>query len=300
MKALVTGASGFVGTYLCAHLATEGDDVVATDRATGGADILDADAMHALMADHSPDAVYHLAGQADVAASWAEPVATLRSNAEGTQNVLAAASEAGVSRVLAVTSAEVYGLTSADQQPINETLPLNPSSPYAASKAAAEMVCVQWANAGLNVIRARAFNHLGPGQSERFVAAALAGRIVRAQQQGESAISVGNLDARRDFTDVRDVVRAYRLLATNGQPGEAYNVCSGVDVAIAELAELVIQQSGHHVELVPDPVLQRPSDLAVLRGDPAKLMAATGWRPQIPLTTTVDDLIDFTRTASAV
>ncbi len=298
MKALVTGASGFVGRYLCDHLLSAGDQVVPTDRATGGADILDADAMRRLVAEHSPEAIYHLAGQADVAASWQAPVATLRSNAEGTQNVLAAAAEAGVAAVLAVTSAEVYGLTTKEQQPIDETMPLNPASPYAASKAAAEMVCVQWANSGLHVIRARAFNHLGPGQSERFVAAALAGRVVRAQQAGQSSISVGNLEARRDFTDVRDVVRAYRLLVTNGIPGEAYNVCSGSDVAIAELVNLVVQRSGHAVTLVPDPNLQRPSDLPVLRGDPTKLMDATGWKPEIALATTVDDLIAFSRAAS--
>lgn len=291
MKALITGAGGFVGAHLIGHLEECGDQIISTDRRTGGADIVDRDAIGAVISDASPEVVYHLAGQADVAASWANPQETLRSNAEGTMNVLEAASRAGADRVIVVTSAEVYGRIDPDDLPIAETVPLAPASPYAASKAAAEMICIQWANTGLGVIRARAFNHLGPGQSERFVAAALAGRMVRAVQQGEGAISVGNLDARRDFTDVRDVVRAYRLLAQHGTAGEAYNVCSGVDRSIGELVSLFTERIGHPIELVPDPDLQRPSDLPVLRGDPSKIHATTGWTPSIPIERTVDDII---------
>ena len=298
MRALVTGAGGFVGHHLVDHLREYGDEVIGTDRTTGGADMLDPGAGSELIGAAGPDTIFHLAGQADVAASWADPAGTLRSNAEGTLNVLAAARRHDVERVVAVTSAEVYGLVRADDLPITEDLPLNPSSPYAASKAAAEMLAIQWANAGLCVVRARAFNHLGPGQSERFVAAALAGRIVRAQQAGETTITVGNLDARRDFTDVRDVVAAYRLLALHGGAGEAYNVCSGIDRSIAELVALFRARSGHLVDLVPDPALQRPSDLPVLRGDPAKLMALTGWQPRIPIEQTVDDIISHARAES--
>ena len=295
MRALVTGAGGFVGHHLVDHLSECGDEVTGTDRTTGGADMLDPDAVSELVGAVLPDTIYHLAGQADVAASWADPAGTLRSNAEGTLNVLAAARRHDVERVVTVTSAEVYGLVRAHDLPITEDLPLNPSSPYAASKAAAEMIAIQWANAGVCVVRARAFNHLGPGQSERFVAAALAGRIVRAQEAGDATITVGNLDARRDFTDVRDVVAAYRLLALHGAAGEAYNVCSGIDRSIAELVELFRKRSGHLVKLIPDPAHQRPSDLPVLRGDPAKLAALTGWEPRIPIEQTVDDIISYAR-----
>lgn len=292
MKALITGAGGFVGTHLARHLVEEGDEVIATDRRTGGADILDRAAIAEAVTGPRPDVVYHLAGQADVAASWDDPQGTLRSNAEGTLNVLEAAAAAGVQRVIVVTSAEVYGLVRSDDLPVTENLPLNPGNPYAASKAAAEMVAIQWANAGLDVIRARAFNHLGPGQSERFVAAALAGRMIRARATGEHRIPVGNLDARRDFTDVRDVVRAYRLLAIHASAGEAYNVCSGVDRSVRELVDLFIAGMDWPIELIPDPDLQRPSDLPVLRGDAEKLRSATGWQPTIPLEQTVADILD--------
>ena len=299
MRALITGAGGFVGAHLARHLETAGDHVVCTDRRTGGPDILDVDAIAAIVRDSEADVVYHLAGQADVAASWQDPQGTLRDNAEGTLNVLRAATESGIGRVLVVSSAEVYGKISAAALPITEQQPLDPASPYAASKAAAEMVCIQWANAGLGVVRARAFNHLGPGQSERFVASALAGRMVRAKTAGERQITVGNLDARRDFTDVRDVVRAYRLLAIHGEAGEAYNVCSGVDRSIRELVDVFVDRLSHPLELTPDPALQRPSDLPVLRGDPTKIRTITGWEPSIALVTTVDDIIGHAQHVAA-
>lgn len=295
MHALITGAGGFVGRHLAAHLESCGDSVVATDRATGGPDILDPGAISGVIRAAAPEVIYHLAGQADVAASWADPVATLRSNAEGTLNVLVAAAEAGVDRVIAVTSAEVYGNVDPTDLPITELTPLNPASPYAASKAAAEMIATAWANKGLGVIRARAFNHLGPGQSERFVASAIAARIVRAQDTGVDSISVGNLEARRDFTDVRDVVRAYRRLATDGVAGQAYNVCSGIDRSIAELVQLIFECTGRSVELIPDPELQRPSDLPVLCGDPSKIYEATRWSPQIPIEVTIEDIVAAAR-----
>lgn len=292
MRALVTGANGFVGTHLIAHLLECNDSVVSTDRAIDGTDILDGGAIAKVIANTKPEIIYHLAGQSDVAASWTNPAATLRINAEGTMNVCEAASAANVSRVIVVTSAEIYGLVPPQNLPINEEHPFNPANPYAVSKAAAEMVAIYWANQGLGVIRARAFNHLGPGQSERFIASAIAGRIVRAQANGQPSIRVGNLEARRDFTDVRDVVRAYRNLAENGDLGEAYNVCSGIDLSIAELVELIFEVCGKQLELIPDPALQRPSDLAVLRGDNSKLRTHTGWAPNTPITKTIADVID--------
>lgn len=297
MRAIVTGAGGFVAHHLLEHLQVSGDDVIATDRANGGPDVTDADALGRLFGDSGADVVYHLAGQADVAASWRDPTGTFRANGEGTVAVLAAAADAGIGRVLVVSSAEVYGIVAPERMPITEQAPLDPASPYAASKAAAEMAAIQWAKRGLGVVRARAFNHLGPGQTERFVAPALAGRLVRAAAAGDRSISVGNLDARRDFTDVRDVVRAYRLLALEGQAGAAYNVCSGVDHVIADVAQMLLDRTDPSIELTPDPELQRPSDLPVLRGDNSAIAAAVGWAPEISLSTTLDDVVAAARTA---
>lgn len=291
MRALVTGAGGFVGRHLVAHLVSCGDEVVETDRATGGPDVVDVGAMAGLVAEVAPEVVFHLAGQADVAGSWRDPVGTLRANAEGTLATLAACAGAGVGRVVVVTSAEVYGRVDAGAMPIGEDRVLDPVSPYAASKAAAEMICVAWANQGLGVVRARAFNHLGPGQSEAFVAPAIAARLVRARRDGVGHISVGNLEARRDFTDVRDVVRAYRMLAVDGVSGEAYNVCSGRHHSIAEVVEELLTLTGHEVELVTDPALARPSDVPLLVGDPAKIRAQCGWEPEIDLSTTLADVV---------
>ena len=244
--------------------------------------------------------IYHLAAWADVAGSWDEPVTTIRVNVEGTLNVLDAAREAGVSRVLAVTSADVYGPVDEADLPLDENAPLRPVSPYAASKAAADMLCVQATlGHGLDVVRVRAFNHLGPGQSDKFVASALASRIVANERSGGEVVRVGNLDARRDFTDVRDVVKAYRLLMTSGVGGDVYHVCSGVDRPVRELAETLVALAESSMRLETDPDLLRPVDLKVLRGDPSKTRAATGWRPEIPIETTLSDLLDHWRSLPA-
>ena len=291
MRALVTGASGFVGRHLVAHLTACGDDVTASE-----AEITDPEGLDADFAGPRPDAVYHLAAQADVKASFTAAAATLRVNAEGTLNVLDAARRAGADRVVVVSSADVYGRLQPAELPVNESAPMRPVTPYGASKAAAEMVCVQaGADPGLDVVRARAFNHLGPGQSDRFVAAALAARIAQNELTGADIVPVGNLQARRDFTDVRDVVRAYRLLAERGQCGEAYNVCSGTTVSVGEMAEALLARARHPMRLTADDELFRPVDVAEIRGDPSKLQAATGWRPEVKLEQTLDDLLDYWR-----
>lgn len=296
MKVLVTGAGGFVGHHLAAHLQEAGDEVMTTDRSTDGLDITDAPAMLEAFRSRQPDVVYHLAGASDVGGSWSTPQATFRSNAEGTLNVLWAAREAGVERVLTVGSADVYGKVAAADLPISESLAMRPVSPYAASKASADHVALQ-ANLGFgqHVIRARPFNHLGPGQSNRFVAAALAARVASNELSGESKVSVGNLSPRRDFTDVRDVVRAYRLLVEHGTAGEVYNVCSGQAIAVQTLADEFISLATIPMELVTDPDLERPVDIPVLLGDNARIHADTGWEPQIPLATTLRDLLDDQR-----
>ena len=292
MRALVTGANGFVGIHLVRHLRASGDDVVESS-----IDITDRDRIAAHVAEQAPDVVYHLAAQADVSGSWAAPIPTLRVNVEGTLNILDAAVAAGVDRMLAVTSADIYGPVDEADLPLTENQPVRPVSPYAASKASADIMCVTAGLAhGLDVVRARSFNHLGPGQNEKFVASAIASRVVANEPSGDREVRVGNLEARRDFTDVRDVVRAYRLLMTEGQAGEVYHVCSGVDRPVGELADRLIAMAAHDMELVVDPELFRPVDLKVLRGDHTKITAATGWTPEIDIQTTLADLLDFWRT----
>lgn len=294
VRALITGASGFVGRHLVAVLTEAGDTVIASN-----ADITDRDALLREFADAEADVVYHLAAQADVGGSWDRPIETFRVNAEGTMNVLDAARLSGVDRVVAVTSADLYGKVSDADMPLRETQPLRPVSPYGASKAAADMICVQAGlGHGLDVIRVRAFNHLGPGQSEHFVASAIASRIARAEADGTKTVSVGNLDARRDFTDVRDVVLAYRALMVDGEPGEAYHVCSGRDRSVRELADILIAHSTADITLETDPELMRPVDLKVLRGDNTKISERTGWSPTIPIEQTLRDLLDTWRTAT--
>lgn len=297
VRALVTGASGFVGRHLVHHLEALGQQVTAVDRTTDGVDITDAAAVHRLVGEIAPDVVYHLAGWADVGGSWAAPVEAFRANAEGTLNLLLAAAEAGVKRVLAVSSADVYGIVTPEELPLTEDSPLRPASPYAASKVAADYLGLQaWLGRQLPVIRVRAFNHLGPGQTDKFVAPALASRVARAEIEGGDVITVGDLSARRDFTDVRDVVRAYQLLVENGEPGEVYNVCSGVDLAVQDLADQLVAQSRVPLRLEVDPSLLRPVELPVLRGSHDRLTAATGWQPEIPISQTITDLLEDWRT----
>ena len=291
MRALVTGAEGFVGRHLLAHLEAAGDDVIGVDRGDGP-DLLDAPALDAFVRSVAPDAVYHLAGWSDVGGSWQQPLAAFQANADGTLNLLQACVHAEVPRVLSVSSADVYGKVAPADLPISEGAELRPVTPYAASKIAADFLGLQaFLGYGLDVLRVRAFNHLGPGQTSRFVASAIAERIAGNELDGSDVVPVGNLSPRRDFTDVRDVVRAYRLLVEHGEAGEAYNVCSGTDIAIRELAERMLAHARRPMQLEEDPALQRPVDVPVLRGDPTKVHAATGWTPTIPLDQTLSDLL---------
>ncbi|HYI62977.1 MAG TPA: GDP-mannose 4,6-dehydratase [Acidimicrobiales bacterium] len=297
MRALVTGAGGFVGRHLVRHLTEAGDEVVTTDPAHGGADITDPAAIAAEVAAAGPEVVYHLAGWADVGGSWAHPVEAFRANAEGTLNVLSACQAAGVQRVVAVSSADVYGKVRPEELPLTEDSPLRPASPYAASKVAADYLGLQaWLGHGLPVMRVRAFNHLGPGQADKFLASALASRIAGAERDGRQVLSIGDLSPRRDFTDVRDVVRAYRLLAERGEPGEAYNVCSGTDLAVQQVADVLLGLSEATLRLETDPDLLRPVEIPVLRGSHAKLTAATGWEPEIAIEDTLAELLADWRT----
>jgi GDP-4-dehydro-6-deoxy-D-mannose reductase len=298
VRAFVTGGRGFVGAWLERHLRESGDEVVVVDHEV---DVTDAEALqHALLAV-APDAVYHLAALSHVGESWKDPATVLQVNAVGTCNVLAAARRCPQPpRVLLVSSAEVYGVVPEDRLPVSEAFPLAPVTPYAASKVAAEYQGVQAFLAyGLPVIRVRPFNHIGPGQSPSFAVSALAARIVEAVRRGDRQIPVGNLSARRDLTDVRDVVRAYRLLIEEGTPGEVYNVSSGRAVAISEVAEQLLAAAGADLELVVDPGLMRPVDVPVVLGDATKLRSATGWVPALDLATTVRDVLEYWRSQPA-
>jgi GDP-4-dehydro-6-deoxy-D-mannose reductase len=296
VRVFVTGGQGFVGTWLQAHLREAGDDV---DVADPGLDIADAEGLRRALVDAAPDAVYHLAAFTHVGQSWDDPREVFRVNAEGTLNLLEAARGCpSPPRVLVTSSAEVYGAVKPEHLPLTERSPLLPVSPYAASKVASEFLGVQaHLGHGLPVIRARAFNHVGPGQAAAFAVSALAKRIVEAERVGGKQLPVGNLRPRRDFTDVRDVVRAYRLLVLRGEAGGVYNVCSGADVAIEEIAHRLLAIAGSDLELVVDPALERPADVPVLRGDSTLLRSATGWSPEIPLDTTLRAVVDHWRTA---
>jgi len=295
MKALITGSAGFVGQHLAEHLSNEGDEVFCSDLSLGGPDLLDSVGITGLMSKIRPDYVYHLAGQADVKASWEDPLTTFRVNAEGTMNVLQACQLSNVRRVLCVSSAEVYGSVQKSELPITEKHIINPSNPYAASKSAAEILCKQMNSKDLQIMLARSFNHFGPGQKENFVAAALTKRMLLAQHLDQSKITVGNLETIRDFTDVRDVVRAYRLILTKGEGGNVYNVCSGIGRKILDLATTLLSKIDSELELKLDPKLHRPSDTPVLIGDYSKLHKQTGWEPRIEFDQTIEDTIESTR-----
>jgi GDP-4-dehydro-6-deoxy-D-mannose reductase len=292
VRALITGGRGFVGNWLAAHLREHGDEVVAIDIET---DVADQAALDPIVAEAAPDAVYHLAARTHVGESWEVPAEVLRVNVLGTAAVLAAARRVPTApTVLVVSSAEVYGIVTPEQLPLREGSPVAPVTPYAASKAAAEQVALQaWRGYGQRVVLVRPFNHVGPGQAPAFAVAALARRIVEARRAGAGTLAVGTLTTCRDFTDVRDVVKAYRLLIERGEPGAVYNVCSGYDVAVSEVAARLLALAGTDLELVTDPELVRPVDVPVLRGDPALLEAATGWKPEIPLDDTLHDVLSY-------
>lgn len=293
MRVLVTGSKGFVGQWLIAHLEEQGDEVIGLDAEvdiTGSAGLRDA------VVTAAPDAICHLAALASVGASWGASEATYQVNTVGTANLLDAALACTPRRprVLLISSSEVYGRVSPDELPLTEESAIAPVSPYAASKAAAEIVGQQaWLGSGLEVIRARPFNHTGPGQRHDFVVPALAEQIARAVRTGADRLSTGNLEARRDISDVRDVVRAYRLLLIGGEPGGVYNICRGEAVSIREVAERLLSIAGVDLPIVVDPERVRPVEIPELRGDRHRIERAVGWKPEVPLERTLADVLAY-------
>ncbi len=298
MRALITGGNGFVGRHLQAHLESHGDTVTILDLPL---DITDYQAVLAAVADAQPEAIYHLAALSHVGTSWTNPSAVVEVNVAGTTNVLAAAREVVPSAtVLFVSSADVYGPRTPDEMPLLETTPARPTSPYAASKLAGEIFAQQAVfGFGQRVVIARPFNHVGPGQNVSFFIPGITSRMVTATRSGTTDIAVGNLTSRRDFTDVRDVVRAYRLLVERGVAGEIYVIASGRDVVMQDVADELRQLVNPQLRFVEDPALLRPVDVPLLRGDASKLEAATGWRPEISWSETLADIVADVTNASA-
>ncbi|MFI5036045.1 MAG: NAD-dependent epimerase/dehydratase family protein [Acidimicrobiales bacterium] len=289
-RALVTGARGFVGRHLVAHLDERGDEVVEVDREC---DVTDRDTVARRVLDAAPEVIYHLAALTHVGESWKDPERTRRVNVEGTANVVAAARAAGQALVVVISSADVYGVVTAADLPLREDHPAAPVSPYARSKREAELACLEAVRTrGQRVIVVRPFNHVGPGQAPSFVVPALATRLLAARTDGAESIPVGDLTTRRDFSDVRDVVRAYRLLAEHGVVGQIYNVASGRDVALSDVAASLVALIAPGTRLVTDATLLRPVEVPVLRGSAEKLHGATGWEPTIPWAASLRDVVD--------
>jgi len=297
VRALVTGASGFVGRHLVGHLEAEGDTVVGLDRNGPEAiDITDAAAVRRVMEGADPEVVFHLAALTFVPDSWEQRDAFRAVNVDGTRNVVDACARSGVRAVIVIGSAEQYGAVSDRDIPISESTTTNPISPYAESKVEAERAALgAHSERGVPVIAVRAFNHTGPGQPARFLVPALAERIVLAERDGRDELVVGNLEPVRDLSDVRDVVRAYRLLALHGQAGETYNVCSGRGVSVRAVVFGLLSMAHRELEVAVDPELVRPVDVPILVGDSSKIRYKTGWAPEIDLTRTLWEVLADTR-----
>jgi GDP-4-dehydro-6-deoxy-D-mannose reductase len=302
LRALITGASGFAGAWLVRACVAAGDSVAALSRtgavADGAADGLsvdlrDTDAVRAAVRDTGPEVVYHLAALSSVARSWEDPTSTVQENVATAVSLLEAIRrESPSARVVWVSTCEVYGKPAS--LPLHEDAPLQPANPYAVSKATGDMLAAVYADAhGLDIVRARPFSHAGPGQRPIFIVSSLARQAAQARISGQEHMRIvtGNPDARRDFTDVRDVVRAYRRLAEAGRPG-VYNVSSGHSVSAAEqvalLGELIAPL---RVEHEIDPARVRAHEVMDLRGDHQRLTAATGWEPEISFRQTMADTI---------
>lgn len=303
---LVTGATGFAGRHLIAALTAHGP-VHAWGRPGGhpipdapqanvqwrAVDLLDAAAVHEAIASARPSAIYHCAGIADVHGAWHSAASALRVNVLGTVRLLDAITAAGLScRILIAGSALVYRRSAA---PISESDPLGPSGPYGVSKLAQEMT----ADASpLPVVIARAFNHAGPGQNASFVTSAFARQIAEIEAGlREPVLRVGNLEARRDITDVRDTVRAYQMLIASAEPHRPYNVCSGRACRVRDLLDILLAQSTGRVRVDVDPARLRPADNPVVVGNSARIEAEVGWRAELPLERTLADLLDDWRAA---
>lgn len=311
MRILITGVGGFVGGHLLRHLVEATPQAELYGMTLAGAprpdvaaltchdvNLKDEQAVRDLIAQIKPDHIYHLAAQASPRASFKTPWDTLENNIHSQLNIIQACLGLNIQpRMLVISSAEIYGPVKPEQLPVREDTPLRPTSPYGVSKVAQDMLGLQYhLSHHLPIIRVRPFNHIGPGQSEGFVATDFAIQIARIEAKRQTAVmEVGNLTAQRDFTDVRDVVRAYRLVMEQGAAGGVYNVASGQAHSIQEVLDILLSHSSADIETRVDPARMLPIDVPVIQGDATLLREATGWQPTIAFEQTLLDVLNDCR-----
>lgn len=319
MKVLITGITGFVGSHLAELLLgmkgievygierwrskTENIEHINRDLVLHECDIRDASSVIKVLEEVRPDRIFHLAAQSFVVTSWSAPAETLTTNIIGQLNIFEAVRQIGINPLIQIAgSSEEYGLVYENELPIKETNPLRPLSPYAVSKVGQDLLAFQYYQSyKLNVIRTRGFNHSGPRRGEVFVCSNFAKQIAMIEKGlREPVIYVGNLDAKRDFTDVRDMVKAYWLSLEKCQPGEVYNISSSKVYSIKEVLDTLLGLAKVKVEVKQDPKRFRPSDVPVLYGDNSKFVKQTGWRPRITFQKTLEDLLNYWREKGGV
>lgn len=308
MRILITGVGGFVGRHLFNMLSTQypeaflhGTALEQPSQRIGQGlqyhvvDLKNYASIYELIAEVQPDQIYHLAAQSSPRKSFAIPWETLENNIKAQLNIIQACIALRLQpRMLVISSAEIYGPVRPEQQPINEDAPLRPTNPYGVSKVTQDMLGLQYyLSHKLPIMRVRPFNHFGPGQSEGFVATDFAVQVARIEMGlQENVIEVGNLSAQRDFTDVRDVVRAYSLIMERGKPGEVYNVASGKPYTVQYLLDVLLKYSAANIQIRIDPARMLPVDVPIVRGDASRLHALCGWQPIISFETTVLDVLE--------
>lgn len=315
MKVLITGVTGFVGSHLVEFLLkehpeleicgirrwrsrTENIEHIYDKISMEECDIRDLSSVTSIISRVKPDLIFHLAAQSYVPSSWQAPAETLTTNIIGNLNIFEAVRQINLNpRIQIAGSSEEYGLCYPDELPIKETNPLRPLSPYAVSKVGQDMLSYQYyMSYKLNIVRTRGFNHTGPRRGQVFVSSNFAKQLAEIEKGRRSAeIYVGNLDAVRDFTDVRDMVRGYWLALEKGIPGEVYNICSGRGYSIKEILDKLLKIAKVKVKIIQDPGRMRPSDVPVLIGDSTKFVKQTGWQPTIPFEKTLEDILGYWR-----
>lgn len=314
MRVLITGITGFAGSHLAEYCLARGDvEVFGTARWRSrmdnvqqivdqitliDCDLKDSVAVRHCLSEVRPDHIFHLAAQSFVPTSWKAPVETMTTNVVGQINIFEAMRELRLeSRVQLACSSEEYGMVYEDEIPIKESNPLRPLSPYGVSKVAQDLLGYQYHESyGLFTVRTRGFNHTGPRRGDVFVSSNFSRQIAMIEKgKQEPVVKVGNLEARRDFTDVRDMIRGYWMALESGEPGEAYNIGSGKDITIQSMLDILLSFSTIDIEVRQDPDRMRPSDVLVLRADNTKFCTLTGWKPEIPLEKTLEDLLNYWR-----
>ena len=316
MKVLITGITGFAGSHLADYCIANQDvelyGIIRWRSRTENiehiwdklnlleCDLRDASSTRQVIEDIMPDYIFHLAAQSFVPTSWSAPSESLTTNIIGQLNIFEAVKKLDLNcRIQIACSSEEYGMVYPDEVPITESSPLRPLSPYGVSKVGQDMLGYQYfMSYGMKVVRTRAFNHTGPRRGPVFVCSDFAKQIIDIERGVRNPVmEVGNLDARRDFTDVRDIARAYWLSLEKGKPGTVYNICSGTSYSIKEILDKLVKLSGVDVDIKTDKGRLRPSDVPLLEGDYSAFHAATGWNPEIPIDKTLSDLLDFWRDA---